>query len=84
MAPTLEIMSVVGYDGIAFRVGDRIELYANAELWKKGSRYGDVVGIVSRSQAVRDGVGENCVRVVMDGVEGVHSGPPGAFRLVYE
>jgi hypothetical protein len=77
-------MPTVGYDGIAFQVGDRIELYATAELWEKGSRYGDVVGIVSRAQAVRDGVGENRVRVVMDGVEGVHSGPPEAFRLVYE
>jgi hypothetical protein len=77
-------MPVVGYDGIVFQVGDRIELYASAELWKKGSQYGGVVGIVSSSQAARDGVGENCVRVVMDGVEGVHSGPPEAFRLVYE
>ena len=77
-------MSVVGYDGIAFHVGDRIELYATAELWKERSRYGEVVEILSRTQAVRDGVGENRVRVVMDGVEGVHSGPPEAFRLVYE
>ena len=76
-------MSVVGWDGIAFRAGDRIELHPNAELWKKGSQYGDVVGIMSRSQAVRDGVGENCVRVEMDGVKGIHAGPPQAFRLVY-
>lgn len=76
-------MSVEGYDGITFQAGDKVELHPTAELWKKGSRYGEVLGIMSRSEAVRDGVGENRVRVVMDGVKGIHAGPPKAFRLVY-
>jgi hypothetical protein len=76
-------MAVVGYDGIAFRVGDRVELHPNAALWKEGSRYGEVLGIISRSEAVRDGVGEDRVKVALDGVEGVHFGPPEAFRLIY-
>tara|TARA_R110000824_G_scaffold100098_5_gene238007 strand:+ start:4703 stop:4951 length:249 start_codon:yes stop_codon:yes gene_type:complete len=82
-------MAVEGYDGITFQAGDRVELHPNAKLWKEGSKtgawrqYGEVVGIMSRSEAVRDGAGENRVRVVMEGVEGVHAGPPQAFRLVY-
>jgi hypothetical protein len=77
-------MAVVGFDGITFRAGDRIELHPTAKLWNKGSRYGEVLGIMSRSEAVRDRVGGNRVRVVLDGVKGVHSGPPEAFRLVYK
>jgi hypothetical protein len=77
-------VSVEGYDGITFRIGDRVELHPSASLWKEGARYGEVVGILSRSEAVRQGANKNRVRVSLEGVKGVHSGPPRAFRLVYE
>lgn len=77
-------MAVEGYDGITFRVGDKVELHPTASLWKEGARYGEVVGILSRSEAIRQGADRNRVRISLEGVKGVHSGPPRAFRLVYE
>lgn len=77
-------MTAVGYDGIAFGVGDKVELNPTALLSREGVQYGEVVGILSRSQAIRQGAGKNRVRVILEGVRGVQSGPPTAFRLVYE
>ena len=77
-------MAVEGYDGITFGGGDRVELNPTASLWREGARYGEVVGILSRSEAVRQGANKNRVRVTLEGVKGVHSGPPRAFRLVYK
>ena len=77
-------MAVEGYDGITFGVGDRVELNPTASLWREGARYGEVVGILARSEAGRQGANKNRVRVTLEGVKGVHSGPPRAFRLVYK
>ena len=74
----------MGYDGIAFGVGDKVELNPTALLSREGVQYGEVVGILSRSEAIRQGADRNRVRVSLEGVKGVHSGPPRAFRLVYE
>ena len=34
-----------GYDGHGYTVGDRVELHPGTDLWKRGARYGDVVGL---------------------------------------
>jgi hypothetical protein len=77
-------VTAVGYDGIVFRVGDRVELHPSAELCKQGARFGEVLGIMTRGEASRTKVGANRVRVLVDGMKGVHAGPPTAFRLVFE
>ena len=34
-----------GYDGHGYTVGDRVELHPGTDLWMRGARYGDVVGL---------------------------------------
>jgi hypothetical protein len=34
-----------GYDGKGYTVGDRVELHPGTDLWMRGARYGDVVGM---------------------------------------
>jgi len=77
-------MSVIGYDGILFRVGDRVELHPSAALSKEGGRYAEVIGIVPAGEALKSKIGQNRVRVKVEGMNGVHAGPPQAFRLHYE
>lgn len=38
------IMSVTGYDGLAYGLGDRVELHPATDLWMQGARYADVIG----------------------------------------
>jgi hypothetical protein len=37
--------TVTGYDGNGFTVGDRVELHPATDLWMKGARFGEVVGM---------------------------------------
>ena len=34
-----------GYDGRGYTIGDRVELHPGTDLWTRGARYGDVVGL---------------------------------------
>jgi len=34
-----------GYDGNGYTIGDRVELHPGTDLWMRGARYGDVVGL---------------------------------------
>ena len=65
---------VTGYDGSTFTVGDRVEIHPGCDLWMMGARYGTVKSIVPTS--------EDQVRVEMDSVRGVRSGPADRFRVV--
>ena len=38
------MQDLYGYDGIAYAVGDRVELHPGTDLWMRGARYGVVVG----------------------------------------
>ena len=37
--------TATGYDGRTFTIGDRIELHPGTDLWMRGARYGEVVGL---------------------------------------
>ena len=65
---------VIGYDGKTFRVGDRVEIHPGTDLWMMGARYGTVVGTSLTS--------EDRVRVEMDKVRGLRSGPADRFRAI--
>ncbi len=69
---------VYGYDGLAYGVGDRVELHPATDMWMRGVRYGTVVGI---SLTPRDRV-----RVTLDGVRAttwrVYAGSADTFRRV--
>jgi len=65
---------VIGYDGKTFRVGDRVEIHPGTDLWMMGARYGTVVGSSLTS--------EDRVRVEMDKVRGLRSGPADRFRAI--
>lgn len=65
---------ITGYDGSTFTIGDRVEIHPGTDLWMQGARYGTVVGLVPTS--------EDRVRVEMDKVRGVRSGPADRFRAV--
>lgn len=65
---------VIGYDGSTFAVGDRVEIHPGTDLWMMGARYGTVRKIVPTS--------EDRVRVEMDKVPGVRSGPADRFRAL--
>jgi hypothetical protein len=64
----------IGYDGKTFTVGDRVEIHPGTDLWMMGARYGTVKSIVPTS--------EDRVRVEMDKVRGLRSGPADRFRAV--
>lgn len=36
---------VVGYDGSAIAIGDRVELHPALDLWVCGARFGTVIGL---------------------------------------
>ena len=65
---------LIGYDGNAFAVGDRVEVHPGTDLWMMGARYGTVVGTSLTP--------EDRVRVEMDKVRGLRSGPADRFRAV--
>ena len=67
---------LIGYDGNAFTVGDRVENHPDTDLWRTmmGARYGTVVGTSLTP--------EDRVRVEMDKVRGLRSGPADRFRAV--
>ena len=37
--------TVVGFDGVTYGVGDRVELHPGTDLWMQGARYGEVVPV---------------------------------------
>jgi len=65
---------ITGYDGSTYTIGDRVEIHPGTDLWMMGARYGTVVGT---SLTPRDRV-----RVEMDKVRGLRSGPADRFRAV--
>jgi hypothetical protein len=69
---------VYGYDGSQLEVGCRVELHPASDLWMRGLRFGQVVGI---SLTPNDRV-----RVRLDGVRGttrrVYAGSADTFRRV--
>jgi hypothetical protein len=36
---------MIGYDGVAFGIGDRVELHPGCDLWMAGAKFGEVVGL---------------------------------------
>ena len=66
--------NAIGYDGSTIKVGDRVEIHPGTDLWMMGARYGTVVGTSLTS--------EDRVRVEMDKVRGLRSGPADRFRAV--
>ncbi len=44
---TTRTAEVTGYDGLAYGVGDRVELHPATDLWMRGARYGVVTAIAS-------------------------------------
>ena len=67
--------NLVGYDGNGYTVGDRIEIHPGTDLWMRGARYGEVVG-VSLTPVDR-------VRVRLDKLpKRVFSGPEDRFRKI--
>jgi hypothetical protein len=41
-----ETVTVYGFMGDGYTVGDRVELHPGTDLWMRGARYGVVIGIV--------------------------------------
>ena len=37
--------TVYGYDALGYTIGDRVELHPATDLWMRGARYGEVVGM---------------------------------------
>jgi hypothetical protein len=35
---------LIGYDGIEFKIGDRVELSPDQDLWMRGAKFGVVEG----------------------------------------
>ena len=65
---------VIGYDGKPYTQGDRVEIHPGTDLWMMGARYGTVRKISLTP--------EDRVRVEMDKVRGLRSGPADRFRAV--
>lgn len=38
------MVQLIGFDGLGFSIGDRIELHPGTDLWMRGARFGEVVG----------------------------------------
>lgn len=66
--------NAIGYDGKTLTVGSRVEIHPGTDLWMMGARYGTVRSIVPTS--------EDKVRVEMDKVRGLRSGPADRFRAI--
>ena len=64
----------IGYDGKTLTVGSRVEIHPGTDLWMMGARYGTVVGTSLTP--------EDRVRVEMDKVRGLRSGPADRFRAI--
>lgn len=66
---------LIGYDGVAYQVGDRVELHPATDLWMRGARFGEVVGT---SQTPDDRV-----KVELDKLPGrIFAGSVDTFRKV--
>ncbi len=63
-----------GYDGIAYGLGDRVEIHPASDYWMRGARYGTVV---RTSLTPKDRV-----HVRLDKVSGTVAGSAETFRLV--
>lgn len=68
--------TVYGYDALGYTVGDRVELHPATDLWMRGARYGEVVGM-SLTPLDR-------VRVKIDKTGRVYSGSADTFRRIPE
>ena len=89
---TMTDARITGYDGSTYTIGDRVEIHPGTDLWMMGARYGTVVGTSRRIDHTslrfpsRDGVSyltsEDRVRVDMDKVSGLRSGPADRFRAI--
>jgi hypothetical protein len=67
--------TVYGYDGLAYGVGDRVELHPGTDLWMSGARFGEVIGL---SLTPKDRV-----RVSVDALGGrKFSGSADTFRRI--
>ena len=72
----------IGYDGKTFTVGDRVEIHPGTDLWMMGARYGTVVWVMLSWPGGTSLTLEDRVRVDMDQVRGLRSGPADRFRAV--
>jgi hypothetical protein len=69
------VAKVTGYDGVEYGIGDRVEIHPGTDLWMRGARFGEVVGL-SLTPADR-------VKVKMDKTgERIWAGSEGTFRKV--
>ena len=66
---------LIGYDGIEYKVGDRVELSPGLDLWIRGARFGTVHSV---SLTPRDRVK---VRSDHPQVKNLIAGPADYFRL---
>jgi hypothetical protein len=63
---------VYGYDGIAYGLGDRVEIHPASDFWMRGARFGTVVGVTPKDR----------VHVRLDKVSGKVVGKADTFRLI--
>lgn len=66
---------LIGYDGISYTIGDRVEIHPGTDLWMQGARYGKVVAVSETP--------DDRVRVRLDKFpERVFAGTEDTFRKV--
>ena len=70
-----------GYDGHGYTVGDRVELHPGTDLWMRGARYGEVVGLSITLPSDRIGRNDR-VRVKIDRTGHTICGSEETFRRV--
>lgn len=63
-----------GYDGNAYKIGDRVEIHPSTDLWMMGARFGVVVGIRSTP--------DDRVIVKLDKLKGKFSGSEDTFHII--
>ena len=68
------LSDIIGYDGNAIAIGDRVELHPATNLWMRGARFGTVVGL-----SITD---RDRVKIMLDNGERVYSGSADTFRRV--
>lgn len=72
---TVRPEEAIGYDGVAYVVGDRVELHPGCDLWMRGARYGTVVAMSITPN--------DRVHVELDKLPGrKFSGPADRFRRI--
>jgi hypothetical protein len=72
----MKMRQATGFDGVDYTIGDRIEVHLGCDLWMRGARFGEVVGMSLTAQ--------DRVRVKLDRTGGkVWSGPEDRFRKVW-